>query len=170
MASRGVNKVILLGNVGKDPEIRYMQNGDPVANLSIATSETWKNKSTGQAEEKTEWHRVVMFGKLAGIVEQYVRKGTQLYVEGKLQTRKWQDQSGQDRYSTEIVVDGFNGQMQMLGGRGTADAGQRTTQGVKTPSLAAEVASRTSGGENGGGSFDPDQDIPFNCYLKGSVA
>ena len=166
MASRGVNKVILLGNVGKDPEIRYMQNGDPVANLSIATSESWKNKQ-GEAQEKTEWHRVVMFGKLAGIVEQYVRKGTQLYVEGKLQTRKWQDQSGQDRYSTEIVVDGFNGQLQMLGGRGTAEAGTRTTQSSQTSQRAAQGASEASGGggsQAGNNGFEDD--IPFTRYVS----
>ena len=168
MASRGVNKVILLGNVGKDPEIRYMQNGDPVANLSIATSESWKNKQ-GEAQEKTEWHRVVMFGKLAGIVEQYVRKGTHLYVEGKLQTRKWQDQSGQDRYSTEIVVDGFNGQLQMLGGRGTAEAGTRTTQGAQTPQRAAQGASEASQASVGAG-FEPDSDIPFDLCMRGSLA
>jgi len=115
--SRGINKVILVGNVGQDPEVRYLPNGGAVANVSIATSESWMDKSSGQRQEKTEWHRVVFFGKLADVVSQYVKKGSKLYVEGKLQTRKWQDQSGQDRYTTEIVIDGFNGVMQMLDSR-----------------------------------------------------
>jgi len=116
MASRGVNKVILVGNLGQDPEVRYMPNGNAVANITVATSESWKDQS-GQKQERTEWHRVVMFGKLAEITGEYLRKGSQVYLEGKLQTRKWKDQSGQDRYSTEVVVD-QGGQMQMLGGRG----------------------------------------------------
>ncbi|AKE51452.1 single-stranded DNA-binding protein [Kangiella geojedonensis] len=116
MASRGVNKVILVGNLGKDPEIRYTADGRAIANITVATSETWKDKSSGQQQEKTEWHRVVIFGKLAEIAGEYLRKGSQVYFEGKLQTRKWQDQSGQDKYTTEVVVD-INGQMQMLGGR-----------------------------------------------------
>lgn len=115
--SRGINKVILVGNVGQDPEVRYLPNGGAVANVSIATSESWMDKNSGQRQEKTEWHRVVFFGKLADVVSQYVKKGSKLYVEGKLQTRKWQDQSGQDRYTTEIVIDGFNGVMQMLDSR-----------------------------------------------------
>ncbi|MBV7315262.1 single-stranded DNA-binding protein [Shewanella sp. NIFS-20-20] len=115
MASRGVNKVILVGNLGQDPEVRYMPNGNAVANITVATSESWKDQQ-GQQQERTEWHRVVFFGKLAEIAGEYLRKGSQVYVEGKLQTRKWKDQSGQDRYSTEIVVD-QGGSMQMLGGR-----------------------------------------------------
>ena len=117
MASRGVNKVILVGNLGQDPEVRYMPNGNAVANITVATSESWKDQQ-GQQQERTEWHRVVMFGKLAEITGEYLRKGSQVYVEGQLQTRKWQDQSGQDRFTTEVVVQGFNGVMQMLGGRG----------------------------------------------------
>lgn len=117
MASKGVNKVILIGNLGNDPEIRYMPNGGAVANISIATSESWKDKATGEQREKTEWHRVSIFGKLAEIAGEYLRKGSQVYIEGALQTRKWQDQSGQDRYTTEVVVQGFTGVMQMLGGR-----------------------------------------------------
>ncbi|KMT65940.1 single-stranded DNA-binding protein [Catenovulum maritimum] len=113
MAARGINKVILVGNLGQDPEVRYMPNGNAVANLTIATSESWKDRNSGQLQEKTEWHRVVIFGKLAEIAGEYLRKGSQVYLEGKLQTRKWQDQQGQDRYSTEIVVD-MNGVMQML--------------------------------------------------------
>jgi single-strand DNA-binding protein len=117
MASRGINKVILVGNVGQDPEVRYMPNGGAVANLTLATSESYKDKNTGQQVDKTEWHKVSFFGKLAEIVGEYVRKGSQIYIEGKLQTRKWQDQQGQDRYTTEIIVDGFSGVMQMLGGK-----------------------------------------------------
>ena len=115
MASRGVNKVILVGNLGNDPEIRYMPNGGAVANITIATSESWRDKATGEQREKTEWHRVALFGKLAEVAGEYLRKGSQVYIEGQLQTRKWQDQSGQDRYTTEVVVQGFNGVMQMLG-------------------------------------------------------
>lgn len=121
--SRGINKVILVGNVGQDPEVRYLPNGGAVANVTLATSESWMDKNSGQRQEKTEWHRVVFFGKLADVVSQYVKKGSKLYVEGKLQTRKWQDQSGNDRYTTEIVIDGFNGQMQMLDGRGGDNSG-----------------------------------------------
>lgn len=112
MASRGVNKVILVGNLGNDPEVRYMPNGNAVANLSLATSESWKDQQ-GQMQERTEWHRLTMYRRLAEVAGEYLRKGSQIYVEGKLQTRKWQDQQGQDRYTTEIVCD----QMQMLGGR-----------------------------------------------------
>jgi len=116
--ARGVNKVILIGTLGSDPEVRFMPNGNAVANISLATNESWKDKNTGQMQEKTEWHRVVVFGKLAEVAGEYLRKGSQVYFEGKLQTRKWQDQAtGQDKYTTEVVVD-FGGQMQMLGGRG----------------------------------------------------
>ncbi|MEP2651077.1 MAG: single-stranded DNA-binding protein [Paraglaciecola sp.] len=125
MASKGVNKVILVGNLGKDPEVRYTPNGKAVANLTLATSESWKDQS-GQVQEKTEWHRVSMFGKLAEIAGEYLRKGSQIYIEGKLQTRKWQDQQGQDRYTTEIVLDPFNGVMQMLGGK---SGGQSQSEG-----------------------------------------
>ncbi|TMO69327.1 single-stranded DNA-binding protein, partial [Pseudoalteromonas aurantia] len=121
--ARGVNKVILVGNLGQDPEVRYMPNGNGVANITLATSDSYKDKNTGQMIDKTEWHRVVFFGKLAEIVGEYCRKGSQIYVEGKLQTRKWTDQSGQDKYTTEIVVDGFTGQMQMLGARGDQQGG-----------------------------------------------
>jgi single-strand DNA-binding protein len=117
MASRGINKVILVGNLGNDPEIRYMPNGGAVANITIATSDQWRDKATGEPREKTEWHRVVLFGKLAEVAGEYLKKGSQVYIEGQLQTRNWQDQSGVDRYSTEVVVQGFNGVMQMLGNR-----------------------------------------------------
>ncbi len=115
--ARGVNKVILIGTLGADPEVRFMPNGNAVANISLATNESWKDKNTGQMQEKTEWHRIVVFGKLAEVAGEYLRKGSQAYFEGKLQTRKWQDQAtGQDKFTTEVVID-FGGQMQMLGGR-----------------------------------------------------
>lgn len=114
--SKGVNKAIILGTLGKDPDVKYTASGAAVANISVATNESWKNKDTGEKVEKTEWHRIVLFGKLAEISAQYLKKGSQVYIEGKIQTRKWQDQSGQDRYSTEVVVDSFNGTMQMIGG------------------------------------------------------
>mgnify|MGYP000240208577 CR=1 FL=1 len=119
----GVNKVIILGNLGKDPEVRFMPNGGGVANLTIATSESWKDKQTGEQKEKTEWHRVVMFGKLAEIAGEYLKKGSKVYIEGSLQTRKWTNQQGQDQYTTEIVVQGFNGTMQMLDSKGGQGAG-----------------------------------------------
>lgn len=117
MASRGINKVILIGNLGQDPEVRYMPSGGTVTNITLATSETWKDKQTGEQKERTEWHRVVFMGKLAEVAGEYLKKGSQVYVEGKLQTRKWQDQSGHERYTTEVLVDSFTGVMQMLGGR-----------------------------------------------------
>ena len=119
MANRGINKVILVGNLGRDPEIRYTQGGDPVANITVATSESWKDRNTGENRENTEWHRVVMFRGLAKVAEDWLKKGQQVYIEGRLQTRKWQDQSGQDRYTTEIVAN----DMQMLGGRGGGGGG-----------------------------------------------
>lgn len=124
MASRGVNKVILVGNLGQDPEVRYMPNGGAVANITLATSESWRDKATGELKEKTEWHRVVLFGKLAEVAGEYLRKGSQVYIEGSLQTRKWTDQAGVEKYTTEVVVN-VGGTMQMLGGRqgGGAPAG-----------------------------------------------
>lgn len=115
--ARGINKVILVGNLGQDPEVRFLPNGNAVANISIATSESWRDKNSGQTQERTEWHRVTLYGKLAEVAGEYLKKGSQVYIEGKLQTRKWQDQQGQDRYSTDIVVD-MGGTMQMLGGVG----------------------------------------------------
>lgn len=119
----GINKVILVGTLGRDPESKQIENGSFITNLNLATSEQWTDKQSGQRQEKTEWHRVVLFGKLAEIAGQYLKKGRQVYLEGKLQTRKWQDQTGQERYSTEVVVDSINGVMQMLGGseRGSSD-------------------------------------------------
>ena len=121
MSNKGINKVTIIGFLGSDPDIRYTNDQRAIANLSIATSESWKNKNTGQTQEKTEWHRIVIFGPLAGIAGKYLKKGSQVYIEGKLQTNKWQDNTGVTRYTTEIVVDGFSGQMQMLGSRGTDD-------------------------------------------------
>ena len=118
MATRGVNKVILIGNLGQDPEVKYMPNGNAVTKISVATSESWKDKNTGQQQERTEWHRVVAFARLAEIMGEYLHKGSKVYIEGSLRTNKWQDQSGQDRYTTEIIVD----QMQMLDSRGGGTA------------------------------------------------
>lgn len=147
-----VNKVILIGNLGRDPEVRYMPSGDAIANLSVATTETWKDKA-GEKQEATEWHRVVFFGKQAEICGQYLKKGSQIYVEGSLRTRKWQDKDGQDRYTTEIRGD----RMQMLGGRaggGTADYGDMRDDTGR--------ASDAGGGVKQGGGFgDLDDDIPF---------
>ncbi len=145
MASRGVNKVILIGNLGKDPEVRYMPNGNAVANVTLATSESWKDKNTGETQERTEWHRVVFFRRLAEIAGEYLKKGSKIYVEGRLQTRKWQDQNGQDRYTTEIIAD----QMQMLDSRG--GGGAPLSGGSDAPPAAAPAT--------GGGDFDDD--IPF---------
>lgn len=119
---RSLNRVQLIGNVGKDPDIRFTQDGRPIASFSIATSESWRDKQ-GMNQEKTEWHRIVVFGKLAEIIQQYVRRGNKLFLEGKLQTRKWTDNQGQERYTTEVVVDGFSGQMIMLGGRPQGEGG-----------------------------------------------
>ena len=156
--ARGVNKVILLGNVGGDPETRNLPNGNAVTNITLATSETWKDKQTGQPQEKTEWHRVVLFGKVAEIAGQYLRKGSQVYIEGKLQTRKWQDQSGQDRYATEVVVD-MGGSMQLLGGRGGADAEAPAAPRAQPAPAPAPKPAPTSQAMRP--SDDYDDDIPF---------
>ncbi|MNT35608.1 Single-stranded DNA-binding protein [compost metagenome] len=140
--ARGVNKVILVGNVGGDPETRYLPNGNAVTNITLATSDSWKDKQTGQLQERTEWHRVVFFGKVAEIAGEYLRKGSQVYVEGRLQTRKWQDQDGQDRYTTEIVVD-MGGQMQLLGGRG-GNAGDDAPRAPRPPREPQQQAPRES--------------------------
>lgn len=125
----GVNKVTILGNLGKDPEVRFMPNGGAVANITVATSDTWKDKQTGEQKEKTEWHRVVMFGKLAEIAGEYLKKGSKVYLEGSLQTRKWTNQQGQDQYTTEIVLQGFNGVMQMLDSKPSSQQGGFSQQG-----------------------------------------
>ena len=153
-----VNKVILVGNLGRDPEVRTMQSGEKVANLSLATSETWNDRQSGERRERTEWHRVVIFGRVADVAEQYLRKGSKVYVEGSLQTRKWQDQSGQDRYSTEVVLSGPRGQMTMLdsraddgGGYGGRSGGydDRDSGGGRSAAPAPALGS------------DLDDDIPF---------
>ena len=135
----GINKVILVGNLGAKPEIKYASNGNAISNLSVATSESWTDKSTGQKQERTEWHRVSLFGKLAEIAGQYLDKGSKVYVEGKLQTRKWQDQNGQDRYTTEVVVSGFNGTLQMLDRRDDSSSNTPsedvTEKGPEKPSI-----------------------------------
>ena len=156
--ARGVNKVILVGNLGADPEVRYMPNGGAVANVTVATTESWKDKQSGENQEKTEWHRVVFFARLAEIVGEYLKKGSQIYVEGRLQTRKWQDKSGQDRYTTEIVAN----EMQMLGSRGGAGGGGAPSSGAPSSSAPSSSGGAPSGGSSGGGSFDDfDDDIPF---------
>lgn len=150
-----VNKVILVGNLGKDPDIRYLPSGDAVANLTVATTDSWKDKS-GEKQERTEWHRVSMFGKLAEIAGQYLKKGSQVYIEGSLQTRKWQDKEGRDQYTTEIKAD----RMQMLGGRsgGSADfGGGKSSGGYESDAPASGGGKPASGGFDGG--FDDD--IPF---------
>ncbi|WP_412497240.1 single-stranded DNA-binding protein [Vibrio fluvialis] len=167
MASRGVNKVILIGNVGQDPEVRYMPSGGAVANMTIATSETWRDKATGEQREKTEWHRVTIYGKLAEVAGEYVRKGSQVYIEGQLQTRKWQDQSGQDRYSTEIVVQGYNGSMQMLGNRSQSGSNSPQKGGWGQPQQPAaqhnpmQQTPQQSQPQYNEPPMDFDDDIPF---------
>lgn len=181
MATRGVNKVILVGNLGQDPEVRYMPNGGAVANLTLATSETWRDKADGEMREHTEWHRVVVFGKLAEIASEYLRKGAQVYIEGQLRTRKWTDQSGQDKYTTEVVI-GQNGTMQMLGRRdsqpqqgGQQFSGQPQPQtpppAAKGEGKAAKGAGKAAKGKNAAApqqppaqpepAYDFDDDIPF---------
>ena len=134
--ARGINKVIIVGNVGGDPETRYMPSGSAVTNLTIATNESWKDKQTGEQKERTEWHRVAMFNRLAEIAAEYLRKGSQVYIEGKLRTRKWQDKSGNDRYTTEIIAD----EMQMLGGRGGSGGGGTSVAAARA--VATVAASR----------------------------
>ncbi len=167
MASRGVNKVIVLGNLGGDPEIRYLPNGGAVANITVATSESWRDKQSGEQKEKTEWHRVVLFGKLAEVAGEYLRKGSQVYIEGQLQTRKWQNQQGQDQYTTEIVVQGFNGVMQMIGGRsqGVQQQGNHQQGGRDQHQQPQHSAPRQQAQPQQPQYNEPpvdyDQDIPF---------
>ena len=159
MASRGVNKVILVGNVGNDPEVRYMPNGNAVANVSIATSETWKDKGNGEQQEKTEWHRVVFFNRLAEIVEQYVKKGSKLYLEGRLQTRQW-EQEGVKRYSTEVVAS----EMQMLDSRGggAMERGDGNAFGEPRPPRSQPNPPQPAPSQAAPSNFDNfDDDIPF---------
>jgi single-strand DNA-binding protein len=161
-----VNKVILVGNLGKDPEIRRTQDGRPIANLSVATSESWRDKATGERKEKTEWHRVVIFNEgLCKVAEQYLKKGAKVYIEGQLQTRKWTDQAGVEKYSTEVVLQGFNSNLTMLDGRsgaGGASFGPEDSSGdfgSGGPSVAAPRRAVAAGG--GGRNSDMDDDIPF---------
>jgi single-strand DNA-binding protein len=168
-----VNKVILIGNLGADPEIRRLQDGRPVANLRLATSESWKDKTSGERKEKTEWHRVVIFNEnLCRIAEQYLKKGSKVYIEGALQTRKWQDQSGQDRYSTEVVLQGFRGELTLLDRAGGAGAGggggdysaDDSGGDFGSPGPTRKVAAPAgagAGARSGGGRGDMDDEIPF---------
>jgi single-strand DNA-binding protein len=160
-----VNKVILIGNLGADPEIRRTQDGRPIANLRVATSESWRDKNTGERREKTEWHRVVIFNEgLCKIAEQYLKKGSKVYLEGALQTRKWQDKDGQDRYSTEVVLQGFNAQLTMLDGRGGAggDVGSDESGGDFGASGPAQRERKPAMAAAGGGRRgDMDDEIPF---------
>jgi single-strand DNA-binding protein len=162
-----VNKVILIGNLGADPEVRRLGSGEPVVNLRIATSETWRDKQSGERREKTEWHSVVIFNEVAAkAAEQYLKKGAKVYIEGQLQTRKWQDKTGADRYSTEVVVQRYNGTMTMLDGRGEGggmgggQAEDRSGGGDYSRSAPAERRPAMSGG-GGGRPNDMDDDIPF---------
>ena len=146
--ARGVNKVILVGHLGKDPEVRYMPSGNAVCNVTLATSDSWKDKQTGEQKDRTEWHNLVFYGRLAEIAGEYLRKGSQAYVEGRLQTRKWQDKNGNDRYTTEIIVN----DMQMLGGRG---GGGSADFGAAAPAAAAPAKAPAAGPD------EFDDDIPF---------
>ena len=175
----GINKVIIVGNLGKDPEVRTFANGGKVCNFSVATSESWKDKQTGERKEKTEWHNISIYNEgLAGVAEKYLKKGSKVYLEGKLQTRKWQDQSGNDRYSTDVVLQGFDAKMEMLdsrpggggqgGGQGGSNDGWGGGQGGGAPSGGGGNDSwgQTGGGSGrgqGGGAFDSDldDDVPF---------
>lgn len=152
-----INKVILVGNLGRDPEVRTFQNGDKVVNINLATSETWKDRNTGEKRERTEWHRVAIFGGVAGVAEKYTRKGSKVYIEGKLETRKWQDQSGQDRYSTEVVIRPYGGNLVLLG-----DSGGRSGDGGYS-GYSGDPGPGASGGASGGGTApaDLDDEIPF---------
>ena len=157
--ARGVNKVILVGNLGADPDTRYMPSGKAVTNIRVATSESWKDRTTGDMQERTEWHSVVMYDKLGEIAAEYLRKGSQVYIEGKIRTRKWQDKEGKDRYTTEVIAD----QMRMLGGRGGGGGASSEPRSPRQTPPAAE--DRTPGpadeGGGGGGGGEFDDDIPF---------
>src|SRR5256885_6926136 len=158
-----VNKVILVGNLGKDPEIRRTQDGRPIANLSLATSESWRDKATGERKEKTEWHRVVIFNEgLCKIAEQYLKKGAKVYIEGQLQTRKWTDQSGVEKYSTEVVLQGFNSALTMLDGRSGGGGGSFADEGSQEFGSASPAPRRVAAAGGGSGrNSDMNDDIPF---------
>ena len=152
-----VNKVILVGNLGRDPEVRSTQDGTKVANLSLATSESWKDKNSGERRERTEWHKVAIFNeRLVDVAEKYLKKGSKVYIEGQLQTRKWTDQSGQERYTTEVVLQRFRGELTMLDGRGGGGGGGDAGDGAGMSEPPAQ-----SGRSGGGGGGDLDDDIPF---------
>jgi len=153
--ARGINKVIIVGNLGGDPETRYMPSGSAVTNLTVATNESWKDKQTGEQKDRTEWHKVAMFNRLAEIAAEYLRKGSQVYIEGKLRTRKWQDKSGQDRWTTEIIAD----EMQMLGGRGGAGGGAGGGGGSAPMSSGQDSSPPSAPPQAGPDDFDDD--IPF---------
>ncbi|EEG1467608.1 single-stranded DNA-binding protein [Salmonella enterica] len=155
MAARGVNKVILVGNLGQEPEIRYMPNGGAVANLTLATSETWRDKQTGEMRENTEWHRVVVFGKLAEIASEYLRKGAQVYIEGQLRTRKWTDTQGIERYTTEVVVN-VGGTLQMLGNRREASQSPAPQTSGQPQQAAAPAAKKASKGKKSKAAAQPE--------------
>lgn len=156
--ARGVNKVILIGNLGADPEVRYTTSGGAVANLRLATTDQWRDKATGENREQTEWHRVVMFGRLGEIAGEYLKKGSKIYVEGSIRTRKWTDKEGQDRYTTEIVA----GEMQMLDGRGEGGGGGTGDFGGQSRGGGGGAGPRGGGGDSPrGGHDEPDDDIPF---------
>lgn len=156
-----VNKVILIGNLGNDPDIRRTQDGRPIANLSVATSESWRDKNTGERREKTEWHRVVIFNEgLCKIAEQYLKKGSKVYLEGQLQTRKWQDKEGQDRWSTEVVLQGFNGNLTMLDGRNSDSSSSEYSQ-VSGGSDFGQSGPSFGGGGNAPAAGEIDDEIPF---------
>lgn len=167
MASRGINKVIILGTLGQDPEVKYMPSGGAVCNMSLATSEQWNDKATGEKKEQTEWHRVVIFGKLAEVAGEYLRKGSQVYVEGKLRTRKWTDQSGDEKYTTEIVLQPMNGVMQMIGGKSSDNGNQQSQQRQQSGSNQQsgwgkpQQPSNTSKPPANEPPMDFDDDIPF---------
>ena len=154
--ARGINKVIIVGNLGGDPETRYMPSGSAVTNLTVATNESWKDTQTGEQKDRTEWHKVAMFNRLAEVAAEYLRKGSQVYIEGKLRTRKWQDKSGQDRWTTEIIAD----EMQMLGGRGGAGGGGAGGGGGSAP-MSSGQDSGPPGAPPQTGPDDFDDDIPF---------
>lgn len=159
MASRGINKVILVGNLGNDPEVKYTASGSAIANLTVATSEEWKDKTTGESKSLTEWHRVVLFGKLAEVAGEYLRKGSQVYIEGQLRTRKWTDNAGVEKYTTEVVV-GMNGVMQMLGGKQETKPQQQGGWGQpQQPKTQRQSKPAPSG--QGVPSTNFDDDIPF---------
>ena len=154
--ARGINKVILVGNLGQDPETRYMPSGGAVTNFTLATNESWKDKQTGEQKDRTEWHKVAMFNRLAEIAAEYLRKGSQVYVEGKLRTRKWQDRDGNDRYTTEVIAD----EMQMLGGRGGGGGSYSSGGGSGGGSNGGSTAP-SGGGQDAPPADDFDDDIPF---------